>query len=76
MAAAADILPEHAEAVAPPPEFELLHIGSYNIHRCVGSDGKSDVSRVAAVIREMNCDTVGLQEVDSRPGARRESSGA
>jgi endonuclease/exonuclease/phosphatase family metal-dependent hydrolase len=74
MAVAADILPERAEGAAPlPPDFEPLHIGSYNIHRCVGTDGKSDVSRVAAVIREMNCDTVGLQEVDSRPGVRSDS---
>ncbi len=72
MAAAADILPERS-AAAPPPEFELLRIGSYNIHRCVGTDGKSDVGRVAAVIREMGCDTVGLQEVDSRPGMRSDS---
>ncbi len=32
-----------------------------------------NVSRVAEVIREMACDTVGLQEVDSRPGSRSDS---
>ena len=26
------------------------------------------ISRVAGVIRELGCDTVGLQEVDGRPG--------
>ena len=31
----------------PPPDFEPLHIGSYNIHRCVGTDGRCDVNRVA-----------------------------
>jgi endonuclease/exonuclease/phosphatase family metal-dependent hydrolase len=74
MAAVADILPENGAASAPPPpDFETLHVGSYNVHRCVGTDGKSDVSRVAKVILEMGCDTIGLQEVDSRPGARSDS---
>jgi len=58
---------------APPAQFEPLHIGSYNIHRCVGTDGHRNVGRVADVIREMNCDTVGLQEVDSRPGPHSDS---
>jgi endonuclease/exonuclease/phosphatase family metal-dependent hydrolase len=73
MAAVADILPDPAEAASPPPEFEPLHIGSYNVHRCRGADGRRDVRRVAEVIREMGCDTIGLQEVDSHPGARSDS---
>jgi endonuclease/exonuclease/phosphatase family metal-dependent hydrolase len=72
MAAVADILPEHAPAAAPP-EFESLHVGSYNIHRCVGTDGRCDMQRVADVITEMGCDTIGLQEVDSSPGAHSDS---
>jgi endonuclease/exonuclease/phosphatase family metal-dependent hydrolase len=50
-------------------ERALLAVGSYNIHRCVGSDMRCDVERVARVIREMRCDTVALQEVDSRRGS-------
>jgi endonuclease/exonuclease/phosphatase family metal-dependent hydrolase len=73
MAAVADTLPEHAPAASPPPEFESLHVGSYNIHRCVGTDGRCDVQRVADVIMEMGCDTIGLQEVDSRPGEHSDS---
>src|SRR5262245_2861892 len=73
MAAVADILPEPAEAAASPAAFEPLHVGSYNIHRCVGTDGRCDVRRIADVIKEMGCDTVGLQEVDSRPGAHSDS---
>lgn len=69
MAAVADILPEPAAAAGLPPEFEPLHVGSYNIHRCVGTDGERDVHRIAEVIKEMGCDTIGLQEVDSSPGA-------
>ena len=57
---------------APAPH-EPLRIASYNIHRCVGTDGHSDVRRVAHVIRELDCDTVGLQEVDSRPGPNSDS---
>lgn len=45
-----------------------LCVASYNIHRCVGSDFRRDVSRVADVIRELRCDAVGLQEVESSPG--------
>lgn len=57
----------------PPADFEPLRIGSYNVHRCVGTDGHCNVSRVAQVILEMGCDTIGLQEVDSRPGSRSDS---
>jgi len=41
----------------------LLRVASYNVHGCVGTDGKEDAARVAAVIAELGCDTVGLQEV-------------
>jgi endonuclease/exonuclease/phosphatase family metal-dependent hydrolase len=52
---------------------EVLHIASYNIHRCVGTDSRCNVERVARVLRELECDTIGLQEVDSRPGANSDS---
>jgi endonuclease/exonuclease/phosphatase family metal-dependent hydrolase len=45
-----------------------LVIGSYNIHGGAGTDTQYDLERVAEVIRELGCDTVGLQEVDGRPG--------
>jgi endonuclease/exonuclease/phosphatase family metal-dependent hydrolase len=63
-------------AIAPrnaPAQHEPLRIASYNIHRCVGTDGRQDVRRVAHVIRELDCDTIGLQEVDSRPGPHSDS---
>jgi endonuclease/exonuclease/phosphatase family metal-dependent hydrolase len=41
-----------------------LTIASYNVHRCVGADGKCDVARIASVIAELGADLVGLQEVD------------
>jgi endonuclease/exonuclease/phosphatase family metal-dependent hydrolase len=49
---------------------DVLAIGSYNIHGCVGVDERYDVGRIAGVIRELNCDAVGLQEVDGRPGVQ------
>jgi len=45
-----------------------LRIASYNIHACRGADGRQDVARVAAVLREIEADVIGLQEVESRHG--------
>ena len=50
-----------------------LRVASYNIHECVGSDGRRDPARIAAVLREIDADIIGLQEVDARPGATSES---
>jgi endonuclease/exonuclease/phosphatase family metal-dependent hydrolase len=47
----------------------IVRIASYNIHRCVGIDGRCDPERVADVLAELGCDLVGLQEVDNSPGA-------
>jgi endonuclease/exonuclease/phosphatase family metal-dependent hydrolase len=43
-----------------------LRLVSYNIHGCVGGDGRRDPDRVAAVLEALQPDIVGLQEVDSR----------
>lgn len=50
-----------------PSEYRF-RVVSYNIHRCVGMDGRQDPGRVAEVIRELDADIIGLQEVDSKPG--------
>ena len=42
---------------------DCLRIASYNLHGCVGHDGARDAQRIAAVLAEMGCDTIGLQEV-------------
>lgn len=39
-----------------------LRVASYNVHACVGTDGRYDPDRVAAVIGELNADVVALQE--------------
>lgn len=45
-----------------------LRVTSYNIHQCVGGDGRRAPERVASVLKEIDADVVGLQEVDARPG--------
>lgn len=40
-----------------------MRILSYNIHGCVGRDGREDPDRVLEVIQRTNADIVGLQEV-------------
>lgn len=39
---------------------------SYNVHGCRGTDGIVDVDRVGEVIRALDADVVGLQEIDCR----------
>ena len=43
---------------APAP----LRVATYNVHACIGRDGRHDPYRVAAVIEELNADIVALQE--------------
>ena len=44
-------------------------LATYNIHRCVGRDGRQQPGQVAAVINEMKPDLIGLQEVEWHVGA-------
>jgi endonuclease/exonuclease/phosphatase family metal-dependent hydrolase len=53
-----------------------LVIASYNIHGCVGRDGRRDVARVARVIEQLDADVIALQEVDLWPTDGAESHGA
>ena len=39
---------------------------TYNIHRCRGTDRRRDAVRVASVIKELDAEVIGLQEVDAR----------
>lgn len=41
-----------------------LAVATWNVHRCVGADRRRDPDRVARALRELDCDVVGLQEVD------------
>jgi endonuclease/exonuclease/phosphatase family metal-dependent hydrolase len=42
-----------------------LRAATYNIHSSVGTDGRRDPGRIARVIRSIDPDLIGLQEVDS-----------
>ena len=42
---------------------ECLRVATYNLHGCVGSDGLRSPRRIAHVVSELACDTIGLQEV-------------
>jgi endonuclease/exonuclease/phosphatase family metal-dependent hydrolase len=48
-----------------------LIVASYNIHKCVGTDGRRDPDRIVEVIREIDADIIALQEVDTRFGERK-----
>ena len=40
----------------------VFRVATYNVHGCVGGDGRHDPERVAAVIGELQADIVALQE--------------
>jgi endonuclease/exonuclease/phosphatase family metal-dependent hydrolase len=42
----------------------MLRIMTYNVHRCVGTDGRTDPRRIAEVIASCEPDIVALQELD------------
>jgi len=50
-------------AAEPAPEIRVM---SWNLHHGVGEDGKLDLERIAARIREQKPDLVVLQEVDNK----------
>jgi endonuclease/exonuclease/phosphatase family metal-dependent hydrolase len=43
--------------------WRTLRVATYNIHRCLGLDGRTNPSRIASVIRSIDADVVALQEV-------------
>jgi endonuclease/exonuclease/phosphatase family metal-dependent hydrolase len=59
---------EEAEALderagAPAPGLASFRIATYNVHSCVGVDAKFSPDRIGEVVRDLDCDLVGLQEV-------------
>lgn len=45
-----------------------VRVATYNVHACVGRDRRQDISRIVEVLREIDADVIGLQEVESRRG--------
>jgi endonuclease/exonuclease/phosphatase family metal-dependent hydrolase len=39
-----------------------IRVATYNVHACIGTDGRHDPARVARVITELDADVVALQE--------------
>lgn len=60
------------ESTARRPPNDGLRIATYNVHRCIGTDGRHDPHRVAEVLRELDADVVSLQEVTKRAGGPRD----
>jgi endonuclease/exonuclease/phosphatase family metal-dependent hydrolase/glycosyltransferase involved in cell wall biosynthesis len=43
-----------------------LRIATYNVHSCVGLDGRLSIARIARVLAHLDADVVALQELDMR----------
>lgn len=61
--------PRHKPRIIRPqreeiPELVHLRLMTYNVHSCVGIDGKLAAERIARVISRANPDVVALQELD------------
>jgi endonuclease/exonuclease/phosphatase family metal-dependent hydrolase len=52
------------------PLKPTLRVASWNVHKCVGTDGRFDPGRIAEVVAEIAPDLIALQEVDRRFGRR------
>ena len=47
-----------------PVPISPLRVATYNVHRGIGSDGRSVPARVLAVLNEIDADVIALQELD------------
>lgn len=45
--------------------MQRLRVATYNVHKCVGMDGRELPKRIAGVIRHLDPDVIGLQEIVS-----------
>lgn len=52
-------------------ETRSLRVATYNIHKCRGMDGRVRPERIVKVLREVNADIIGLQEVVGADGKGR-----
>lgn len=57
-------LPHGTRKRAAATQTDILRVMTYNVHSCVGMDGKLDAERIARVIARARPDVVALQELD------------
>jgi len=52
-----------------------LVLATYNIHRCIGRDGRQDLGRITRILNRVNPDFAALQEVESHSETRHDMLG-
>ncbi|MCB0325788.1 MAG: endonuclease/exonuclease/phosphatase family protein, partial [Bdellovibrionales bacterium] len=57
-------LPRRKRRFATENGTRTFRVMSYNVHSCIGTDGKLDPARIAKVIAAYNPDVIALQELD------------
>ena len=45
--------------------MKRVRVATYNVHRAIGTDGRSDPKRILGVLREIDADVYALQEVEA-----------
>src|SRR5258706_9045049 len=45
-----------------------VRLASYNVHRAIGRDGRTDPARILGVLKEIDADVYALQEVEAHAG--------
>lgn len=48
------------------PHRRSLRVVTWNVHACVGGDGRFDPDRIVSIVRGLSPDIIALQEVESR----------
>jgi endonuclease/exonuclease/phosphatase family metal-dependent hydrolase len=61
----ADPVPRAVRSRTAAARTDLLRVMTYNVHSCIGMDGKLDAQRIARVIARARPDVVALQELDA-----------
>ena len=52
----------------------VISLLTYNVHSCIGLDNRPDADRIAGIIRKLNPDVVGLQEITNSFGGPEEAT--
>jgi endonuclease/exonuclease/phosphatase family metal-dependent hydrolase len=53
----------HLRGTPPMRRHHIFSAASYNVHQCVGLDGRRDISRIARILSDLDTQLIGLQEV-------------